>query len=838
MINKYCLYLTFDDRYIDGALITIYSFIKNNKWFKGDIVIGCPNEEKFILSKENRDKILEIYSNTLFIDIDKNNEVYVKLNQAMNDNLKNRFGPIIYKFHAFQLSEYDRIVIMDADFLVVDDISELFFNEDIKFGAAIDFCYKKEQLEYKERTDEYFNVGIMSVGKENITVDIINEAISILENGELNDTTKVKHFKGLYPEQDLLNVIMSKRKVTLLPTTFQGNGRSVNSCDDCKCIHYWGELKPWKIKVPIFNIWNKWGEYKKEYEERYNNETLNTFKTLLCCIGKNENNYIREYVEWYKNLGVSHIRIYDNNDIDGENFEDIIGDYINNGFVDIVNYRGKDVCQLESYQNCYDELKNEYDWFLFFDCDEFLSLINYDNIKEYLTESTFDNYDMIHINWMTFGDNGHLTYTKESIVKKFKTPVPYTTKAKLPIPENMHIKTILRGGLNNIKWVATPHTPYNFGIKCCNDFGDEEKSEYVFQKISYRKAFLRHYSTKTITEYCDKMKRGFPDQTWDGSRVIDLLENIFFKINEITKEKIDIVKEKLGIDLNCLLPQPFEGKKSNDIQIFSLCYSKKDFEFINNEVITPLQVGAANGTNVCYLKDNTGDNISDKNYFYIENTGTYWIWKNVNNVKYKGQMQYRRPLSGISNDTNFNDLFSKYDVITCKPFNHPENNKPTENQPMFIPANTVEEGYIFSNCKDDIMILEMIINIYHPEYKESYKKYIKEGENLYYSNGFIMKSEDYDKYCEFLFDCLEKYQKFIDVSSKEKLYERVKYNMEVGKYPKHQHPSQQTQDAIRWQMSIGGFLSERIWTLWLQHNFNKDRILELPYIKMEKNMYT
>ena len=54
-------------------------------------------------------------------------------------------------------------------------------------------------------------------------------------------------------------------------------------------------------------------------------------KTLICCIGKNENKYVREYVEWYKHIGVSHIRIYDNNDIDGEHFDEVIKDYIDDG---------------------------------------------------------------------------------------------------------------------------------------------------------------------------------------------------------------------------------------------------------------------------------------------------------------------------------------------------------------------------------------------------------------------------------------------------------------------------------------------------------------------------
>ena len=241
---------------------------------------------------------------------------------------------------------------------------------------------------------------------------------------------------------------------------------------------------------------------------------------------------------------------------------------------------------------------------------------------------------------------------------------------------------------------------------------------------------------------------------------------------------------------------------------------------------------------MCKLKDNTGDNICIGNYFYIENTGTYWIWKNVKDAKYKGQMQYRRPLSGVSETMNFDDVFSKYDVITCEPFHHPSNKVPTKEQPMVIPADTVEQGYAFSNCYDDIAILEMVIKKDYPEYAESYDKYIKNGPNLYYSNGFILKAEDYDKYCEFLFNCLNGYLHLADIHSEKDLLDHVRYNLEVGKYIRYQNLNSISPQVIRWQMSIGGFLSERLWTLWLLHNFSDDKILKLPYIKMEENMYT
>ena len=81
-------------------------------------------------------------------------------------------------------------------------------------------------------------------------------------------------------------------------------------------------------------------------------------KICLCAIGKNENLYIKEFVEHYKKLGYNRIFLYDNNDIDDERFEEKIKKEIDKGFVKIINYRGykgklKNP-QLEAYKDCYE----------------------------------------------------------------------------------------------------------------------------------------------------------------------------------------------------------------------------------------------------------------------------------------------------------------------------------------------------------------------------------------------------------------------------------------------------------------------------------------------------
>ena len=60
------------------------------------------------------------------------------------------------------------------------------------------------------------------------------------------------------------------------------------------------------------------------------------------------------------------------------------------------------------------------------------------------------------------------------------------------------------------------------------------------------------------------------------------------------------------------------------IRIYTLTH--KNFEIPKDPMYVPLQVGRATKDDLGYLCDNTGDNISEKNCYYSELTGIYWIW--------------------------------------------------------------------------------------------------------------------------------------------------------------------------------------------------------------------
>lgn len=53
------------------------------------------------------------------------------------------------------------------------------------------------------------------------------------------------------------------------------------------------------------------------------------------------------------------------------------------------------------------------------------------------------------------------------------------------------------------------------------------------------------------------------------------------------------------------------------------------------------QIRMGNPLDLGYQKDNTGENISNKNAAYCELTGLYWAWKNLD-TDYTGLAHYRR----------------------------------------------------------------------------------------------------------------------------------------------------------------------------------------------------
>ena len=221
--------------------------------------------------------------------------------------------------------------------------------------------------------------------------------------------------------------------------------------------------------------------------------------------------------------------------------------------------------------------------------------------------------------------------------------------------------------------------------------------------------------------------------------------------------------------------------KSPKIEI-AVAYHKNSV-LIKNDCLLPIQVGkACSDIELDMQGDDTGDNISEKNFGYAELTAIYWLWKN-SKADIKGLFHYRRyldlnvatehrtediyecPLSdnfssstflsklNISED-NIKTLLNKYLILTRR------------KEDLHSWSNySVREHYAAEHHGEHFEKALEIIKQDYPEYYASAKK-LANGHTSYFTNVFIMRKEEFNEYCSWMFDILFKIEPTLNLYDK------------------------------------------------------------------------
>lgn len=221
----------------------------------------------------------------------------------------------------------------------------------------------------------------------------------------------------------------------------------------------------------------------------------------------------------------------------------------------------------------------------------------------------------------------------------------------------------------------------------------------------------------------------------------------------------------------------------NDIAIFEQHHINNESYFHDPKYFT-IMLNSNKELNISYdYSDNIGDNISDKNLTYVDLTGMYWIWKNVNNITYKGNVHYKRFFSSndeIMTSKEMLDLLKNYDALIAECAR-------LEGRTVYQIFNDFHGGIKMDICRG-------VVKDIAPNYLKTFDDVIITGEYSSLYNIIIAKNNIFNAYAEWLFTILFECE------------DRMQ-NMQMLNYTENDY-----------QRKVFGFLGERLMLVWLKYN--------------------
>ncbi|MBE2894791.1 DUF4422 domain-containing protein [Spirabiliibacterium falconis] len=245
----------------------------------------------------------------------------------------------------------------------------------------------------------------------------------------------------------------------------------------------------------------------------------------------------------------------------------------------------------------------------------------------------------------------------------------------------------------------------------------------------------------------------------------------------------------------------------------------KSSHILNNANIKPIQVGTGLKIPEINLRDNTGENIAEKNNSFCELTAQYWAWKNDQDSNYIGLMHYRRFFDFNTYDEREENNWGLLEVDNftldfCEQYGLNESTIESQVVPYDIVLpnpwdltkagwRNVRHNYINSayHHERDLKETRNVIEKLYPEYIYSFDKVMRSSKVIT-TNMFIMKKEIFNDYSKWLFDILFQLEKQIDISSYDAQEKRV-----------------------------FGYLSERLLNVWLDYQLSENKKLRVNYLR-------
>ena len=193
--------------------------------------------------------------------------------------------------------------------------------------------------------------------------------------------------------------------------------------------------------------------------------------------------------------------------------------------------------------------------------------------------------------------------------------------------------------------------------------------------------------------------------------------------------------------------------------IFIAVAAHKRYWMPKEQAYKPIQVGAKGKKSFGWLRDDSGENISEKNPTFCELTAIYWAWKNVDADIY-GLVHYRRYFSNGNLMIAKKKRILKTKQIAEKMLD--VNVMLPKKRHYWIETN--ESQYIHAHHEADLITTKKVLSELCPKIEGSWDRVMNRSSGHRF-NMFIMRKDTFQAYCKWLFPILEEVEKRLDIST-------------------------------------------------------------------------
>jgi hypothetical protein len=249
----------------------------------------------------------------------------------------------------------------------------------------------------------------------------------------------------------------------------------------------------------------------------------------LVAIFRDEARFLKEWIEFYRMIGVEHFYLY--NHLGTDNYQEVLQPYIDQGIVELYNIteeptneKGWYKIQTGAYSDIVKASADKTEWLMMIDTDEFLFPVKEKSLANAL--KAYDQYAALSVNWKMFGSGGVQRIPDNKLL------IETLLYKQDPQIVDLHVKTIVkpryvRDDVINLN----PHYPIlkpgyyqiteNFGY-FSGPFAPEE-SRNIFRINHYWARDLEFFYKNKIHRLHVGLSKGLSSEAEVAKRTQDLL---------------------------------------------------------------------------------------------------------------------------------------------------------------------------------------------------------------------------------------------------------------------------------------------------------------------------